>query len=123
MSTHSFRFQNLLFLAIVAIAPAAHAADPDGKTLFEKRCAGCHGIDADHEGPRLRGVVGRRAGSVTTFDYSKPMQSAGFNWDAASLEKWLTDPDSVVPGTDMSFRVPKPEDRAAIIAYLSTQKP
>ena len=105
------------------IAPHVYPADVDGKTLFEKRCAGCHAIDGDHEGPRLKGVVGRRAGSVSTFEYSKALQSAGFTWDAKLLEKWLTGPDSVVPGTDMSFRVPKPEERAAIIAYLSTLTP
>src|SRR5215472_4734687 len=95
----------------------------DGKTLFERRCTGCHAIEADHEGPRLHGVVGRRAGAVQTFEYSKALQTAKFTWDADLLEKWLTDPDSLVPGTDMSFRVPKSEERSAIIAYLKALKP
>jgi cytochrome c len=115
-------FGAILILSM-AVAPRLHPADVDGKTLFEKRCGGCHGIDGDHEGPRLKGVVGRRAGSVSTFEYSKAMQEAKFTWDAKSLEKWLTDPDSVVPGTEMSFRVPKPDERAAIIAYLAKLKP
>jgi cytochrome c len=90
----------------------------DGQALFQKRCAGCHALDADREGPRLRGVIGRAAGAVTTFKYSAQLQSANFQWDEAKLDQWLTDTDSVAPGNDMPFRVPKPEERAAIIAYL-----
>jgi len=92
----------------------------DGKALFERRCTGCHALDADHEGPRLKGVVGRMAGTVKTFQYSTPLQKAGFTWDEARLDKWLTDTESVVPDNDMSFRVPKSEERAAIIAYLKS---
>jgi cytochrome c len=105
------------------VAASVSAEDLDGKAVFEKRCTGCHALDADHEGPRLRGVVGRRAGSVQTFEYSKAMQTANFTWDATLLEKWLTDTNSRVPGNDMSFRVSKPEERAAIVAYLKTLTP
>ena len=113
----------LAVFAFWLLAASLAAEDPDGKVIFEKRCTGCHAIDADHEGPRLRGVLGRHAGSVPTFDYSKALQGANFTWDAALLEKWLTDTASVVPGNDMSFRVPKAEERAAIIAYLKTLTP
>jgi cytochrome c len=92
----------------------------DGRALFEKRCAGCHALDADHEGPRLRGVVGRAAGTVKTFQYSDGLKNAKFTWDEAMLDKWLTDTESVVPDNDMSFRVPKQEERAAIISYLKS---
>jgi cytochrome c len=112
----------VLFVSSLVSATLS-AGDVDGKTLFEKRCTGCHALKADHEGPRLQGVVGRRAGTVQTFEYSKALQAASFTWDAALLEKWLTDPDSVVPGTDMSFRLPKSDERSAIIAYLKTLTP
>lgn len=116
----------LALFAVVAFSmmmlSAAHGqtAAQDGKALFEKRCAGCHALDADHEGPRLQGVVGRLAGTVKTFQYSKPLQNAGFTWDEAKLNQWLTDTESVVPDNDMSFRVPKQEERGAIIAYLKS---
>ena|SRR5215469_5320331 len=113
----------LTTLGLFVVTAALPANDLDGKAIFERRCTGCHALDADHEGPRLRGVVGRRAGTVQSFDYSKALQGANFTWDAASLEKWLTDTNSLVPGNDMSFRVPKPEERAAIIAYLKTLTP
>jgi len=89
-----------------------------GKLLFEKRCAGCHSLDQDREGPRLRSVYGRKAGSVQTFKYSDALKAADFKWNDALLDKWLTNPESLVPDTDMEFHVPKAEERAAIIRFL-----
>ena len=111
-----------LFVSVL-LTPSLLAQDADGKAVFQKRCTGCHALDMDREGPRLRDVIGRRAGIVQTFEYSKAMQGANFTWDAALLDKWLTDTNSVVPRNDMTFRVPRPEERAAIIAYLRTLKP
>jgi cytochrome c len=108
------------FIAAVTY-PAGGQSPPDGKSLFEKRCAGCHALDADHEGPRLRGIVGRTAGKVKTFTYSAPLKRAQFKWDESRLDTWLTDTDSVVPGNDMAFRVPKQQERDAIIAWLKSQ--
>ncbi len=90
----------------------------DGKNLFEKRCTGCHSPDRDKEGPHLRGVFGRPAGSVPSFGYSDALKNARFTWDAHLLDRWLTDPDQLVPENNMAFRVPNAEERAAIIAYL-----
>ena len=53
-----------LALVFLAAAMLSQANGEDGQALFQKRCTGCHALDADHEGPRLRGVVGRPAGSV-----------------------------------------------------------
>jgi len=108
----------LVALWIVQPSQAAGQGGQDGKSLFEKRCSGCHALDADHEGPRLRGVFGRPAGKVKSFKYSDALQKAKFTWDEAALDKWLTDTESVVPDNDMGFRVPKQEERAAIISYL-----
>ena len=109
----------LMLIASSAMLPSQVQLQ-DGKELFQKRCTGCHALDADHEGPRLKGVVGRAAGTVPTFKYSTALQDAKFTWDETKLDKWLTDTESVVPDNDMSFRVPKPEERAAIIAYLKS---
>ena len=82
-------------------------------------------IPLDHEktGPRLRGVYGRGAASVSSFLYSEPLRKSGVKWDAASLDKWLTDPDGFVPDNDMAFRVANKEERAAIIEYLKEVSP
>ena len=122
---HSASIVALGVLALVALwtvqpSQAAGQGAQDGKSLFEKRCSGCHALDADHEGPRLRGVFGRPAGKVKTFKYSEALQKAKVTWDEGELDKWLTDTESIAPDNDMGFRVPKQEERAAIIAYLKS---
>jgi cytochrome c len=99
--------------ALDGVGDAVH-----GKTVFEKRCTGCHAMDADREGPRLRGVFGRKAGSVEGFTYSAGLKGSGITWTDATLEKWLSDPDLVVKDNNMSFSVPKAEERRDLIAYL-----
>ena len=98
---------------------AAHADGTDrGREAFEKRCTGCHAPDTAKEGPPLRGVFGRRAGSAAKFPYSEALSKARFTWDEASLDRWLTDPDALVPDNNMPFRLDNAGERAAIIDYL-----
>ena len=89
-----------------------------GKEVYEKRCTGCHAITSDREGPRLQSVYGRTSGTVPGFDYSPALKQAHIVWDEASLEKWLTDPDTLVPGNNMEFHVPKPQERRDLIRFL-----
>jgi cytochrome c len=111
----------IVILAGLITFPRISGADTGadrGKELFEKRCTGCHSLDQDKEGPRLRSVFGRQAGKIPTFKYSTALQSSHFIWDDASLDKWLTDPDSLIADNDMAFRVVKPDERADIIRFL-----
>lgn len=112
----------ITLVAIGTVQPsrAAGQGEQDGKSLFEKRCAGCHALDTDHEGPRLRGVFGRPAGKVKGFKYSDALRKAKVTWDETELGKWLTDTESVAPDNDMGFRVPKQAERVAIISYLKS---
>ena len=120
----------------VAAEPAAPAApepvavDPAmieaGAKVF-KKCAACHKVGdgaKNGAGPMLNGVVGHKAGSVEGFKYSPAMLAAGdagLIWDEASLDAYLADPKAAVPKNKMSFAgLKKPEDRAALIAYLSS---
>jgi cytochrome c len=89
-----------------------------GKAVFEKRCTGCHAMDVDREGPRLARVYGRKAGDVAGFTYSAGLRNSGVTWNDATLERWLSDPDVMVPDNNMSFSVPKAEERQDLIAYL-----
>jgi cytochrome c len=89
-----------------------------GKLVFEKRCTGCHAMEGDREGPRLAGVFGRKAGSVAGFDYSTGLKNSGITWNQATLERWLRDPDLVVPDTKMDFHVPSAQERTDLIAYF-----
>jgi cytochrome c len=107
------------------VSEAALAGDGDavhGKAVFEKRCTGCHALEADREGPRLTGVYGRKAGSVAGFDYSTGLKNLGVTWNDATLEKWLSDPDLMVPDNNMSFSVRRAEERRDLIAYLKGQR-
>lgn len=109
--------------ATTILTPPGHAqVSGKGEDLFEKRCGGCHAMDRDKEGPRLGGVYGRAAGSVTSFQYSPALQKSKIKWSDDTLEKWLTDPEKLVPDNDMSFHVESAEERRAIIAYLK-QRP
>jgi cytochrome c len=89
-----------------------------GKAVFEKRCTGCHALNADREAPRLAGVFGRKAGSVPGFAYSAALKNSGIIWNEATLEKWLTDSDAMVPNNNMDFQVPKAQERSDLIAYF-----
>jgi cytochrome c len=89
-----------------------------GKEVFEKRCTGCHAMEQNREGPRLQGVYGRASGVVPGFGYSAAFKQAHIVWNDTSLEQWLADPDTLVPGNNMEFHVAKPEDRRDLIAFL-----
>jgi len=101
------------------IAMAASAKDLDrGRETFEKRCTGCHALDKIKVGPPLRGVYGRNAGKDAQFTYSDAVKAASVTWDESTLDRWLTDTESVIPDNDMSFRLNDTSERTSIIAYL-----
>lgn len=120
--------RSLLFLlaplgaaALWSSGGAAHAGDAArGEELYNSRCIACHSPDANRVGPRHRGVVGRKAGSLPDFNYSKAVKSSGVIWDDQTLDQWLANPQGFVPGQRMNFRVSDPADRADIIAFLRT---
>jgi cytochrome c len=91
-----------------------------GQALFESRCVACHSLDANRVGPALRGVVGRVAGKADGHVYSEAMAAATHVWDAPKLTAWLTNPEAVVPGQVMNYRLDMAQDRDDIVAYLAT---
>jgi cytochrome c len=102
-----------------ATAQPSGEGDPSrGKVVFEKRCTGCHALERDREGPRLQGVFGRSSGSVAGYAYSPALGRAHIVWNNASLERWLADPDAFIPGNNMEFHVPKPQERLDLISFL-----
>ena len=109
--------------ALALGAAAARASDAElGAAAYEARCGGCHAVDADRIGPRHRGVVGRRAGSVTGFDYSPALRDSAVVWTPATLERWLRDPEALIPGQRMAYSLGDARERAAIIAFLARQR-
>jgi cytochrome c len=99
---------------------AFNTREERGKDLFMRRCSGCHALDLNKEGPRLRNVYGRKAASAPGFSYSDALKKLDLHWDEASLNRWLSDPDSMAPDTDMGFRLTDAEERNALIAYLKS---
>ncbi|MDC7683338.1 c-type cytochrome [Asticcacaulis sp. BYS171W] len=118
----------LLSLSLALIATTAHAGPGDaalGEDLFDQYCAACHDTGASNgQGPSLKGVVGRRIAAVPGFAYSTPLKAAGAKgerWSEAQLDKFLTEPSKLYPGTAMPQAIGKPESRAALIAFLKTK--
>lgn len=106
-------------LALIGTADVAK-----GKTIA-KACAACHNFDHPGKngvGPMLWGVVGRKKDSIEGFAYSGELEKQGGSvWVYSELNKFLWKPKAYAPGTKMNFiGVKKPEDRAAVIAYLRT---
>nr|WP_157136487.1 cytochrome c family protein [Sagittula stellata] len=93
----------------------------DGEKVFGK-CRACHKIDGSNAtGPHLDGVVGRPIGSVGGFNYSGNLNQVGDAWTPEHLNTFLESPKAAAPGTTMSFNgLSKPEDRAAVIAFLQS---
>ncbi|HXQ51444.1 MAG TPA: c-type cytochrome [Stellaceae bacterium] len=112
-------------LALMALAAAPALAADDGKQLFQRYCFVCHSTEAGQNkvGPSLAGIVGRASGEEAGFNYSVAMQGAHKTWDETTLDQYLTDPKSVVPGTKMLFiGVKNPDERHALIDYLKSLK-
>lgn len=118
--------RTLLAAAMIAAVPAMAFAEGDagkGEKVFRK-CKACHTADKEKNkvGPHLVGIVGRAAGSVEGFKYSDAMKGSGLTWDEATLDKYLTKPKDLVPGTKMIFGgLKKDGQRADLIAYLKTK--
>jgi cytochrome c len=77
-------------------------------------------VEADRIGPRHAGVFGRRAGSVAGFDYSPALSASGIVWNAQTLEHWLSNPESLIPGQRMGYSLGDATARADVIAFLAT---
>lgn len=86
-----------------------------------KKCTACHSLQPARHGigPSLAGVYGRAAATQPGFRYSEQLRGAGLTWDAATLDRFLTNPRAAVPGTKMAFRgLSDPVQRAQVIAFL-----
>ena len=113
--------------ALVATTGAAQAQASIGERLAQGACLQCHTFgkgEPPGAGPNLYGLVGRPAGSVAGFAYSTQFLASlkGKTWDAALLERWLTDTQSLAPGSGMIYFQDDPQKRAELIKYLASLK-
>ena len=105
---------------IMALFASTNAVD--GEKVF-KKCVACHSINRDGSnkiGPALWGVLGRNAGTVSVYKYSKAFVAFEKSWSAEEMNGFLKKPKNWVKGTKMSFAGLKNiKDRAAIILYMN----
>jgi cytochrome c len=128
----AIRCIRLFAVAALLATPAAYASDANGdavngKQLFEASgCPACHGVTKEDNakvGPNLVGVVGRKAGTTPSLlGPSENMKKYGVTWSAETLDEFLLNPSAKVPGTAMAGILTDPQQRADVIAYLSTLK-
>jgi len=114
--------QTLFALALLSAAQLTQAADATrGQALYQARCAACHSPDFNGVGPAHRGVFGRLAGTAKGYaGYSAALKKSGLTWNEANLDRWLADPEALVPGQAMGISVPDAGERADVIAFLHT---
>ena len=106
-------------LWICVTAPASAAPDAVRGEQIYARCQACHALSYDRVGPHHCGLFGRTAGSVPGFAYSPAMKGSRIVWNDKTLDRFLTSPLKMVPGTAMTYDgVPDAKDRADLLAYL-----
>src|SRR5713226_4437412 len=112
-----------VFVVSTVLSPAS-AANGDsgrGQRVFNA-CAACHSLEPNRNmtGPSLAQLWNRKAGGLPSFErYSAVLKSSGIIWDDKTLEQWITDPQHLVPGNEMTFAgLKNPQQRADLLAFL-----
>jgi cytochrome c len=127
MLDHSLRTVQAQRAAIVSLAavlsvanslPGLAAGDATRGAKVYGDCQLCHSLDKNEVGPMHRGVFGAKAGSVASYSYSAALKASNVVWDEKTLDRWLADPQAMVPGTKMVFSVDDPQKRADVIEFL-----
>lgn len=119
----------MLLGGLIAVASfdsdaASAGTAANGATTFKVICAVCHATTAKggpSVGPRLLGIVGRKAGTQPGHNYSTALKKSGIVWTEANLKAFITDPKSIAPGNHMPFAGDRnPAEVDALVAYLKT---
>jgi cytochrome c len=99
-------------------------ASVDRGAQLARQCAACHNFQEGQGpkvGPDLYAVIGRKIASAPGFNYSAALRRMNAAWTFDELNKWLTSPRAMVPGTAMTFAgMQNEKQRADLIAYLNT---
>jgi cytochrome c len=112
-------------IGLFLLCAPALAQDTDaGQIAFNNACRTCHTVrEGDNRlGPNLHAVIGRKAGSLPNYNYSESMKKADIVWDKSTLDRFIANPDAVVPGNNMKpyGGIASAEERAKIIAFLES---
>ena len=119
-------YRTVVIAAVCAIyltpSPSSSADVESGQLVFNNACRTCHTTNKGDNrlGPHLYKIVGRKAGSLPNYAYSSAMKGADFIWDEAKLNRFIANPDEMVPGNSMKpyGGLASAEDRDKVIAFL-----
>ena len=109
----------------VAQKPLRQDGDVEsGQLVFNNACRTCHTTSKGDNrlGPHLYKIVGRKAGSLLNYGYSSAMKGADFVWDEAKLNRFIANPDEIVPGNNMKpyGGLVSADDRMKVISFLQS---
>jgi cytochrome c len=115
-------------MAVLAPGSSTTSAAGDaaaGQQVFAARCSVCHATEVGVKkfGPSLAGVFGRKSGTEAGYEYSPALTAAAITWDDKTLDRYIENPPTDVPGTKMPVPLPDNDARQNVIAYLKTLKP
>lgn len=108
-------------LEVVDASGATLSGDPANGAKVFRLCQTCHRLEEgkNFTGPTLYGIIGRKAGTIPGYAYSKANQESGKVWSPQTMFDYLENPRAAIPGTKMAFvGLRKPQDRADVIAYI-----
>src|SRR3954466_11615700 len=120
-------YVTLIVLGCISAPKPAAALDPEaGKALFQQQCTVCHTAEPNDnggaQGPSLQGVFGRKAARDPSFSYTPALRDSKITWNEHSLNRFLSAPSEMVPGTAMAVSITDPQQRANLVAYLKWVK-
>ena len=111
---------------LTGLTPAVAGDVEDGRNLFLRKCIGCHAFSCNKDGPKLGGLMGRKAGTVEGYDfYTDAVKNSEVVWNEPKLDEFLRDPAAFFPQSTMatSGLVEDAEDRMKLILFLKTEDP
>lgn len=106
--------------------PSVAGDADDGRNLFLRKCIGCHAFSCNKDGPKLGGLMGRKAGTVEDYGfYTDAVKNSNIVWDEQKLDEFLSDPAAFFPQSTMaaSGLIEDAEDRRKLIIFLKTEDP
>ena len=120
---HNYFFASVGAAVLIVFSSVATAAADAarGQTLYKTMCVACHSIDYNGVGPAHKGLIGKKAGSRADYVYSPAVKASSIVWADETLDKWLANPEKLIPGQKMGLMVPLAKDRADLIAYLKKE--
>lgn len=116
--------RGFIFVALLAVAGVGEARAQDaaaGEKVFGV-CKACHQIGETAKnsvGPQLNGIIGRKAGTVPSYNYTAANKESGLTWDEATFREYIKNPKAKIPGTKMIYAGLKDEKKTDdLLAFL-----